>query len=105
MVRSSPVAFAAWASTPTCSPRASFCSLRRGSSALARPRSESRHMRDALRELQRPDHVGLAYGAWAPVARDGSSEQRGKVPDATRADWLDSVAAIPVSRDYVQAFQ
>jgi CRISPR-associated protein Cmr6 len=61
-------------------------------------------MRDALRGLRPPDHVGLAYGAWAPVERDGPAERRGKVPDATRADWLDSVAEIAVSHDYNHAF-
>lgn len=50
-------------------------------------------------EKKVPDHVGLAYGAWAPVLKNG------KVPDGNDKDtWLAATATIPVSDDYKAAF-
>jgi len=48
-----------------------------------------------------PDHVALAYDAWAPVGNDG------KVPDSDdkRAEWLARIADIPVPRDYTRSFE
>ena len=45
-----------------------------------------------------PDHVGLAYDAWAPVGTDG------KVPDDKRAKWLGAVAGIRIAADYGRFF-
>ncbi|MBA3884771.1 MAG: type III-B CRISPR module RAMP protein Cmr6 [Acidobacteria bacterium] len=56
-------------------------------------------MRNVLQSVGTPDHLGLAYGAWAPV------DAGGKVPDDRRAKWLHEVAAIPVSPDYSRAFE
>jgi CRISPR-associated protein Cmr6 len=55
-------------------------------------------MRQVLQSLGTPDHVGLAYTAWAPVGDDG------KLPDAERAGWLSGLANITVSPDYSHAF-
>ncbi len=57
-------------------------------------------MRQALEALSDgpPDHVGLAYETWAPVAADG------KVADDKRAGWLQALAGICVSPDYRQFF-
>ncbi len=56
-------------------------------------------MRGALRSVGTPDHLGLAYEAWAPV------EAGGKVPDARRASWLTALAGLAVSPDYLRAFE
>jgi CRISPR-associated protein Cmr6 len=65
-------------------------------------------MRDALRPacidnggvLQRlPDHIGLAYGPWAPTAENG------KVPDTARPRWFGDLASVKVPDAYRQAFQ
>lgn len=56
-------------------------------------------MRQALKSAGTPDHVALAYDAWAPVGDDG------KVPDEKRAEWLSSLAAIAVSPDYSRSFE
>ncbi len=57
-------------------------------------------MRRALPSLpDTPDHAGLAYDAWAPVAGDG------KVPDNERATWLSAVAEISISPDYSRSFE
>jgi len=45
-----------------------------------------------------PDHVGLAYDAWAPVCDDG------KVPADRRAEWLGNLTEVPVSKDYAQFY-
>ncbi|HLH19744.1 MAG TPA: type III-B CRISPR module RAMP protein Cmr6 [Bryobacteraceae bacterium] len=57
-------------------------------------------MRQALEALSgiQPDHLGLAYDTWAPVANDG------KVADDTRAGWLQKLAEICVSPDYARFF-
>ena len=47
-----------------------------------------------------PDHLALAYNAWAPV-----SETDGKVPDQQRQGWLAKLAAIAVDGDYRHAFE
>jgi CRISPR-associated protein Cmr6 len=47
-----------------------------------------------------PDHLGLAYGAWAPV------EGEGKVPDGKRRDgWLQDLSSRSISPDYRHAFR
>jgi CRISPR-associated protein Cmr6 len=56
-------------------------------------------MRGALQSIGTPDHLGLAYDAWAPVGDDG------KVPDDRRAEWLASLAALAVAPDYSRSFQ
>lgn len=59
-------------------------------------------MRDDLRSLGEPDHVGLAYEAWAPVGEGG------KVPDGDEVGqsgaWLRTLARSVVSSDYQHAF-
>jgi len=57
-------------------------------------------MRQVLNSLGTPDHVGLAYDAWAPVRDDD-----GKVPDAERAQWLSQLAGIAVPADYSRSFE
>jgi len=58
-------------------------------------------MRQALQTIgpPPPDHVALAYDAWAPVGNDG------KVPDAERAKWLSALASISVASDYSRSFE
>jgi len=56
-------------------------------------------MRSALRSVGIPDHLGLAYDAWAPVGSDG------KVPDNRRSNWLTELADLAVSPDYARAFE
>lgn len=56
-------------------------------------------MREVLRSIGTPEHLGLAYDAWAPVGDDG------KVPDGTRAGWLSELASIPVPSDYSRSFE
>ncbi len=56
-------------------------------------------MRAALDHLGVPDHLALAYDAWAPV---GLTD--GRVPDSQRPGWLAKLARLRVSPDYVHAF-
>ncbi|HVA63079.1 MAG TPA: type III-B CRISPR module RAMP protein Cmr6 [Terriglobales bacterium] len=57
-------------------------------------------MRRALRSLNDvPEHLGLAYDAWAPVGDNG------KVAEDERASWLSRVASKAVSADYRHAFE
>lgn len=58
-------------------------------------------MRTALKEMagKVPDHVGLAYDAWAPVGEDG------KVPEVQKLDWLGRLSRLRVSPDYQHAFR
>ncbi len=56
-------------------------------------------MRDVLRTVGTPEHLGLAYDAWAPVGDDG------KVADNQRAEWLSALAALAVAPDYSRSFQ
>ena len=56
-------------------------------------------MRRALQSIGTPDHLALAYDAWAPVGDDG------KVPDNDRPDWLSKLAGIAVSPDYSRSFE
>ncbi|MBP7569106.1 MAG: type III-B CRISPR module RAMP protein Cmr6 [Acidobacteria bacterium] len=56
-------------------------------------------MRQILRSVGTPDHVALAYDAWAPVGDDG------KVPDEERAIWLLALANLAVAPDYSRSFQ
>jgi CRISPR-associated protein Cmr6 len=45
-----------------------------------------------------PDHIGLAYDAWAPVGGDG------KTPEDERAGWLEKLACNAVTPDYRHFF-
>ncbi|MBI2566728.1 MAG: type III-B CRISPR module RAMP protein Cmr6 [Candidatus Schekmanbacteria bacterium] len=56
-------------------------------------------MRQVLQSVGTPDHVGLAYDAWAPVGEDG------KVPDCDRASWLSALAAIAIPPEYSRSFE
>lgn len=51
-----------------------------------------------LESVGTPDHMGLAYDAWAPAGNDG------KVPDDQRASWLSALADSAVPPDYSRAF-
>jgi len=55
-------------------------------------------MRQVLQDLGVPEHVGLAYEAWAPVGDDG------KVADDERATWLAKLSNLAASPDYARAF-
>lgn len=56
-------------------------------------------MRDVLRSVGTPDHLALAYDAWAPVGGDG------KVPDdERRSQWLTALAGIAVPPDYSRSY-
>lgn len=57
-------------------------------------------VRQILRSIGIPDHVALAYDAWAPV-----SDNDGKVPDAQRAEWISQLASIGVADDYACSFK
>lgn len=64
-------------------------------------------MRAVLRGVQgRPEHIGLGYGSWAPVAAGPGvpPDKRGKVPDNDRPDWLSGLANKSVWADYQHAF-
>ena len=47
-----------------------------------------------------PDHLGLAYDAWAPT-----EVADGKVSDNNRRTWLQKLAELAVSPDYVHGFE
>jgi len=58
-------------------------------------------MRDDLKNLKNlgnPEHLALAYDAWAPVGDDG------KVPKEDRSAWLSKLAETKVSPDYKYSF-
>ena len=60
-------------------------------------------MRQVLRESigrDVPDHLGLAYDAWAPT-----EEGDGKVNDDNRRPWLEKLTDIAVSSDYARSFE
>lgn len=56
-------------------------------------------MRTSLKSIGIPEHLGLAYNAWAPVGDDG------KVSDAERTDWLSALAGTVISTDYQRAYE
>jgi CRISPR-associated protein Cmr6 len=59
-------------------------------------------MREVLRpvvDVDAPEHLGLAYGAWAPTGAGG------KIPDDRRARWLTGLSNLAVSPDYACAFE
>lgn len=56
-------------------------------------------MRQALRDIGIPEHVALAYNAWAPMGEDG------QVPDDRRASWLADLANISVAPHYARSFE
>jgi CRISPR-associated protein Cmr6 len=59
-----------------------------------------RDLQNVFSSAGAPDHVGLAYDAWAPVGVDG------KVPDQQqRGEWLAKLEAIVVPRDYHHWFE
>jgi CRISPR-associated protein Cmr6 len=55
-------------------------------------------MRDVLLR-NAPDHLGLAYDTWAPT------DDGGRVPENTRARWLNALANIAISPDYSDFFR
>ncbi len=57
-----------------------------------------RELEAAFASAGPPDHIGLAYDAWAPVGSDG------KVPEGARADWLRKLTDIVVTPDYRSFF-
>ena len=69
--------------------------------STATVKSERNAAWNKVLERATPDHVGLAYAAWAPVESDG------KVPDGDekRADWLATLSAIPAPPDYSRSFE
>jgi len=59
-------------------------------------------MRQVLRDSigrEVPDHLGLAYDAWAPT-----EVADGKVSDDNRRPWLEKLAELAVSPDYARSF-
>jgi len=56
-------------------------------------------MRTVLEHVGLPQHLALAYDAWAPVAAGG------KVPQNERTGWLEKLERIAISADYVAAFE
>lgn len=60
-------------------------------------------MRQVLRDAvssEVPDHLGLAYDAWAPT-----EVANGKVSDNNRSLWLDKLAQLAVSPDYARSYE
>lgn len=57
-------------------------------------------MRLALQNVGTPDHVALAYDAWAPTGA-----VNGKVGDDNRRTWLERLAGLAVSPDYAHSFE
>lgn len=60
-------------------------------------------MRQVLRDSigrEVPDHLGLAYDAWAPT-----EVADGKVSDDNRRPWLEKLAELAVSPDYARSFE
>jgi len=58
-------------------------------------------MRTVIRDLVQssiPNHVGLAYDRWAPIADDG------KIPTDKQSAWFSSLETIEISEDYRYAF-
>lgn len=62
-------------------------------------------MRRDLQNVGTPDHVALAYGAWAPVGNDGKVPVEGKKPIDTRTEWLGKLANTIISPDYASSFE
>jgi CRISPR-associated protein Cmr6 len=56
-------------------------------------------MRQALYNVGTPEHLALAYDAWAPCGDDG------RVPDNRRVQWLSEIAGIGVAPDYACGFE
>lgn len=60
-------------------------------------------MRQVLQESigrEVPDHLGLAYDAWAPT-----EVAAGKVSDDNRRPWLEKLAKLAMSPDYARSFE
>jgi CRISPR-associated protein Cmr6 len=57
-------------------------------------------MRQALHGVGTPDHLALAYDAWAPT-----EVADGKVPDNHRARWLADLTNISIAPDYARSFE
>lgn len=57
-------------------------------------------MRQTLHGIGTPDHVALAYDAWAPT-----EVADGKVSDDNRRPWLEKLAELAVSPDYARSFE
>lgn len=65
-------------------------------------------MRQALHNVGTPDHVALAYDAWAPVEdNDGKvrSEKRSQENDSPRDAWFKKLESVQVHADYEHAFK
>lgn len=56
-------------------------------------------LRDSI-DREVPDHLGLAYDAWAPT-----EVVDGKVSDNDRRPWLEKLAELAVSPDYARSFE
>jgi len=64
-------------------------------------------MRQALHNVGTPDHVALAYDAWAPTeAADGKvrSEKRQGETESPRNAWLKRLESIQIHADYAHGF-
>jgi len=55
-------------------------------------------MRRHMSRLGAPSHLGLAYNSWAPV------DATGKIPNATRAGWLEELQSSSAPEDYAVSF-
>lgn len=65
-------------------------------------------MRQALHNVGTPDHVALAYDAWAPVEGDEGkvrSEKRNNETESPRDTWFKKLESIQVHADYEHAFK
>jgi len=66
-------------------------------------------MRLALQNVGTPEHVALAYDAWAPVGGDGKvpvdDKEPQRKPQDTRTKWLSNLEDIKVSDDYARSFE
>ena len=65
-------------------------------------------MRQALQNVGTPDHVALAYDAWAPVeGNEGKvrSEKRNNETESPRDTWFKKLESIQVHADYEHAFK
>ena len=59
-------------------------------------------MRNAIRQVAGSgcgSHLGLAYDVWAPV------DASGKVPDAQRQGWLESLSRVTLPTGYAEAYK
>jgi CRISPR-associated protein Cmr6 len=57
-------------------------------------------LRDSIGREDVPDHLGLAYDAWAPT-----EVADGKISDDDRRPWLEKLTELAVSPDYARSFK